>query len=164
MCPMGSRSPVSPLRHSRWDSAAAAALGGPVVAGDDGHATGTDRRAGYRAGPGVASPPGETPTGTSDAGAPARPAASVTTADLLTPQAVADGFMVEWVGDQLRLSHHCRNVARIEDPTTALVGWYMRTHRCGSADSSWHIGATPQQRRRDPRTPAHLARSREGRA
>lgn len=168
MCLMGRRSLLSPLRHSRWNSAAAAALGGPVVAGDDGltPTKGRDRRAGYGAGPGVARHPDTPAVGATDVGEPARPDLKPDPADLLTPQAVANGYAAAWVGDQLRLSHHpCRNVVRINGPTSALVSWHIRTHRCGTPESVWHVRGEPAQPpRRDPTTPAHLARRRGARA
>ncbi len=101
----------------------------------------------------------------SDAGEPARPDAKPAAMDLLTPEAATKGFTAYWVGDQLRLAHHCRNVASIANPTSALVSWHVRTHRCGTPESAWHVrGGPPQQPRRDPTRPAHLARRQEGQA
>jgi hypothetical protein len=78
--------------------------------------------------------------------------------ELLNPEAVANGFTAYWVGDLLRLAHRCQNVASVADPTGALVSWHVRTHRCGTAQSAWHVrGEPPQPPRRDPATPAHLA-------
>lgn len=160
---MGRRSLLGPLRHSRWDSAASAALGGPVVAGDDGlgPGEGRDQRAGDRAGAGVAHVPGRAvAAGLSDAGAPARPDNAPPVAGLLTAEMVASGYTAYWVGDQLRLAHRCRNVAGIANPTSALVSWHLRTHRCGTPESAWHVGGTPERQRvrRDPTRPAHLVR------
>jgi hypothetical protein len=155
---MGRRSPTSPLRHSRWGSAAGeAALGSPVVAGDGDRPAEGNRRAGYRAGPGVAHVPDMPAVGVSDAGEPARPDAKPVATDLLTPEAAASGFTAYWVGDQLRLAHHCRNVTTVAEPTSALVGWHVRTHRCGTPGSAWHVRGGPAELQpRDPTRPAHL--------
>lgn len=166
---MGRRSLLGPLRHSRWDSAASAALGGPIVAGDDGlgPGEGRDQRAGHRAGAGVAHVPGRAvAAGLSDAGSPARPDNSPRTADLLTDEMVTEGYTAYWVGGQLRLAHRCRNVAAIANPTSALVSWHVRTHRCGTPESAWHVRGAPvwQRPRRDPTRPAHLAHRAQDRA
>jgi hypothetical protein len=127
---MGRRSPASLLRHNRRDPAAAAALGAPASAGDGGPTRGADRRAGYRAGPGVVRPPASTAPSSGGAGAPARPGASRVAPDPLTPEAVAQGFVLERIGDRGRLSLDCRNVIHIEEVTRTRVRWYVRTHRC----------------------------------
>ncbi|HET6919400.1 MAG TPA: hypothetical protein VFI46_08050 [Jiangellaceae bacterium] len=145
---MGRRSLASLLRRNRRDSAASAALGGPVGAGDEGRTRGANRRAGNRAGPGVACLPGSTRAGRSDAGAPARPDTDEAAPDLLTPEATAAGFVLEWIGDRVCLSHHCGNTVQIDEPTRTRVRWYVRTHRCRPADSTWHIGAPQQQQGR----------------
>ena len=157
---MGRRSLLGPLHHSRRDSAAAAALGGPVVAGDDGLSPGMgrDQRAGSRAGAGVAHLPGRpVAAGLSDAGAPARPATTPLAADVLTAEATANGFTAYWVGDQIRLAHHCHGVTGIDRATTALVSWYVQAHRCGPPGSAWHLRDAPSPLpSRDPTRPAHL--------
>lgn len=85
--------------------------------------------------------------------------------DLLTSEAVANGFTAYWVGDQLRLAHDCRNVTTVlPEPTGALVGWRVRTHRCGTAGSAWHVRRPAQPQPRDPTRPAHLAPRPERRA
>lgn len=78
----------------------------------------------------------------------------------LPSEAVAAGFMLEPVGDRVRLFHHCGNVVWVDDPTDPQLPWYIRAHRCGPATSEWHIGAIEQPLRRNPTTPAHLMRSR----
>ena len=83
---------------------------------------GGDQRAGSRAGAGVAHLPGRpVAAGLSDAGAPARPATTPLAADVLTAEATANGFTAYWVGDQIRLAHHCHGVTGIDRATTALV-------------------------------------------
>jgi hypothetical protein len=122
-----------------------------------------DHRAGYRAGAGVVQSRDEPAVGASDAGEPARADATRLAIALLTPEAVANGFTAYWVGDQLRLAHHCRKVASIDSPSCALVSWHVRTHRCGTPESAWHVpGAPARQPRRDPTKPAHLAPRRNG--
>ncbi|HET6921310.1 MAG TPA: hypothetical protein VFI46_17880 [Jiangellaceae bacterium] len=100
-------------------------------------------------------------TQNSDAGEPARPLESKAAA-LLTPEAAAEGFMVEAVGGRVRLFHDCGNVVRIsEHMTDPQLRWYLGTHRCGPVGSEWHIGITPKPREWQPATSrAHLARSR----
>lgn len=81
----------------------------------------------------------------------------------LPPEAVADGFTLEPVGDRVRLFHHCGNVVRVDDPDDPKLRWHIRTHRCGPATSEWHIGVVEQPRQRYLARPAHLVRGRSGR-
>lgn len=79
------------MLHSRWDPATRHLLG-PVVAGDGGPfpwRRGPDRRAGSRAGPGVADLSGLPAIGGSDAVGPARPEGSEPSAALLSPAHLA---------------------------------------------------------------------------
>jgi hypothetical protein len=157
---MSRQSLLGPLRHERWGSAAAAALGGPVIAGDDDlrPGRGQDHRAGSRAGAGAAQLPGRAvATGLSDAGAPTRPETRPLAADLLTAESAASGFTAYWVGVQLRLMHDCHDVTGVDRATREMVGWHVRTHRCGPPGSAWHLRDAPSPLQgHDPTRPAHM--------
>jgi hypothetical protein len=60
-------------------------------------------------------------------------------AEPLGSRIVAEGFVLEQLDTRWALLRHdsCRKSTRLVNPTADRVGWYLRTHCCAPAGTTW---------------------------